>query len=72
VGANYDMVVQESENTDDIYLVPQIGPAIPGNSRAKLGRGVRAEYFAVGLKGNGPLQLDALDIDYDISSRGVK
>jgi len=42
------------------------------NSRVVLGKGLTGSYYGFEMIGSGPVELDQIDIDYDILSRGLK
>jgi hypothetical protein len=57
----------ESGNEAYTYTTPR--DATPQNHREKLGRGIKGRYYAIGVAGDGALELDGLEPEVDTLTR---
>ena len=65
----FTLYAGETSGTAHVYTNPR--GATAQNYRQKLGRGVKARYFAVGLQGDGAAEIDNLEFDLNTLTRRI-
>lgn len=71
LGRSMDVAWQVGEKEDTVYRYRSRRDATAQNYREKLGRGLKARYFAVGADGEGEFELDTLDFEVHTLSRRI-
>lgn len=71
LGRSMDVTWQVGEKGDTVYRYRSRRDDTAQNYREKLGRGLKARYFAVGAEGEGEFELDTLDFEVHTLSRRI-
>ncbi len=70
--AETQVVLQIGEDDYAQYNYHTVDLNAAGVGRVVFGRGNKATYYAIGMSGTGPAQIDTIKLDIDVLSREIK
>ena len=71
IGASITVTVHTGETDQTSYDYSTLRGPTATNHREKFGRGVKDRYFALGLSGNGALELDSIELEINKLTRRI-